>query len=283
LLAQVALVLQYSPRGSGIPARLLLFLGLPLLMLVLARLAYPRLWTLALLVSAIVLVVDLGGFVSASSWLWHWPRPDDALRIVATPQPPVLPEPRVVVLPSMQMYGLYPQPLRYLTLLERRSAAFSSLMYGPDTPEAYFTSTAFRVENQDLSAWRIRGGSWQPDAWEATPPESARREPSSAPPGVTSAARLLRRPNRISTLRLAFDVPGDPVQLWVKVPILSSNAAPGAVEAELAFGATRVPRPYANSRRWETLTLAAGGQGHAVLTVRLNPGATDDVVIGSLT
>ncbi|HSL47963.1 MAG TPA: YfhO family protein [Candidatus Deferrimicrobiaceae bacterium] len=238
LSAHLALILWHATT-SGLIGHLVIFLALPALLLLatsMGRFTRHRRW--ALLVGAAMLLADLGLYVSRSSWLWHWDRPDQVMRISSFPRRPGPPAIREAVLSSEYLYAAFPQPIRYLSLLSRRPTAFSGLMYTPDEPEAFFRSTPV-----SLSAPAWSRGSERP-----APSESIVTIP------VPAALRHQR--------------------LWVRMWVKSSNSVRDAVQVEADFGTRRVVRSYGNSGGWEQLMIDGPGESGAVTVVaRVRPAA----------
>jgi hypothetical protein len=136
------------------------------------------------------------------------------------------------------MYAAYPQPIRYLSLLFRKPAAFSSLMYTAYESEAFFRSTPVKVS---VPAWS-RGGE-QP-----APSESILSIPVSA--GLRNQ------------------------RLWIRMWVKSSNSVRDAVQVEADFGTRRIVRSYGNSGEWEQLMIDGPAESDAVTVVaRVRRGA----------
>jgi hypothetical protein len=236
--AHLAVVLWHAAT-FGLIGHLVTFLALPALLLLATstgRHTRHRRW--ALLFGAAMLLADLGLYVGRSSWLWHWERPEQVVRISPFPGRPGPPAIREVVLPSEHMYAAYPQQIRYLSLLSRQPTAFSSLMYTADESEAFFRSIPIK-----LSA-----PAWSRGAEQPAPSESTVSIP------VSSELRNQR--------------------LWIRMWVKSTNSVRDAVQVEADFGIRRIVRSYGNSGEWEQLMIDGPAVADAVTVVaRVRRGA----------
>lgn len=129
LITQAALVLTVHFEPVAFLARVAAFLALPVLILLAVRRRAPAALRPALAVLVLLLVVDLGQFLYASSVFWSERRPEHIAGVPARPRPPRFINMRVAALNPTVEYG---QSLRYLELAAGIPSAFSSIRLTPE-------------------------------------------------------------------------------------------------------------------------------------------------------
>jgi hypothetical protein len=135
LAAHAATALALCPLPTVVAARFATFFLLPIALVALVRSFRPALYRPMLVALVVMLSLDLLEYLHGSATLWGVPRAEVTAGRQAGPIPPQFPSARQV---SVGDSGQpHQQAIRYLELLTRTPAAFSTLIRaerGPETP-----------------------------------------------------------------------------------------------------------------------------------------------------
>jgi len=287
LAAHLGLVLVHTPDPVQFLGRAGFFLALPAVFLLVAvQMNSSRLRRLAAGLAAVLLIADLAAYMSDASVLWRWERPDRVIPVSALQSRVAGSETRVAIVPSEAMNRAYGQAVRYLSMMTRRPAGFSSIMYSAAEPEALYLSVAIPSESLWPLEWRLVAGRWQPGVARVSPDGVAAPEREDSRFGNGSvAARLVPSRDAVGDLAVPVPVPAAALgkRLWAQIWVRSETTAFNSVQVGMDFGTQRVTRFYQNSGRWERLTL--DGPAHAnpaSLRAWILPSATAAAVFDDL-